>query len=146
TVLLLSRQKVATLNAVPVKTRREGALRGGYIAVQETSTLERILIGTGSELGLAVEAAKQLGSGTRVVSMPCCERFDRQSAEYRESVLPAACQNRTAIEAGVTGLWWKYVGCQGKVVGIDRFGISAPGDTVMRELGISVENLVSVAR
>ena len=104
------------------------------------------MLATGSELAVAIEAASKLGSGTRVVSMPCCERFDRQTAEYRESVLPATCHNRVAIEAGVTGLWWKYVGTAGKVVGIDRFGLSAPGDTVMQQLGITVEHLVSVCR
>jgi transketolase len=146
TALLLSRQKVPTLQAIPVATRREGAARGGYVAVRETSELERILIATGSELALAIEAAKRLGAGTRVVSMPCCERFDRQSDAYRDSVLPGACRRRIAIEAGVSGLWWKYVGCQGQVVGIDRFGLSAPGHAAMEHLGISVDHLVAVAK
>lgn len=75
----------------------------------------------------------------RIVSMPCMERFDRQDAAYRESVLPAACTKRIAIEAGVSGLWWKYVGTQGQIIGIDRFGISAPGATVFKELGITAE-------
>jgi transketolase len=88
-------------------------------------------------------AADTLGDGVRVVSMPCFERFDRQGAEYRESVLPAACSRRVAIEAGVSGLWWKYVGMNGKVIGIDRFGISAPGDTVMKELGMSPESILA---
>jgi transketolase len=79
----------------------------------------------------AVEGAKGK-PGVRVVSLPCFERFDRQSAEYRESVLPAACTKRIAIEAGVSGLWWKYVGTQGQIIGIDRFGISAPGNTVFK--------------
>jgi transketolase len=72
-------------------------------------------------------------------------RFDTQSAEYKESVLPAACVKRIAIEAGVSALWYKYVGLEGKVIGIDRFGISAPGDTVMAELGMNASNVVSVA-
>jgi transketolase len=142
TAILLTRQKVPTLNQVPLDERRQGAAAGGYVVRRESAVLERILIGTGSELSLALAAAEKLGPGTRVVSMPCCERFDRQSAEYRESVLPAACTNRLAIEAGVTGLWWKYVGLQGQVVGIDRFGLSAPGDTAMKELGITVEAIV----
>jgi transketolase len=146
TALLLSRQKVLTLHAIDVAVRRAGVARGGYIVVHETGELERILIGTGSELALAIEAATRLGPGTRVVSMPCSQRFDRQSATYRESVLPASCRKRFAIEAGVTDLWWKYVGCEGRVVGIDRFGLSAPGDKVMQELGITVEHLVAVAR
>ena len=89
-------------------------------------------------------AAGQLGDGVRVVSMPCMERFDRQTADYKESVLPSACTKRVAIEAGVSAPWWKYVGTAGTVVGIDRFGISAPGGTVMSELGMTPENLVEV--
>ena len=113
---------------------------------KETGPLTTILLGTGSELQHAVKAAEELGDGVRVVSMPCLERFDRQSAEYRESVLPAACTKRVAIEAGVSGLWWKYVGTAGDVVGIDRFGISAPGDTVMAELGMNPETLVKAVK
>ena len=146
TALLLTRQKVPTLNQIPLKQRREGAAAGGYIAKKESGTLQRILLASGSELSVALDAADQLGDGTRVVSMPCFERFDRQDEAYRESVLPAACSARVAIEAGVSGLWSKYVGLQGKVVGIDRFGISAPGNTVMNELGISAENVVKVAK
>lgn len=93
-----------------------------------------------------MKAAEELGDGVRVVSMPCMERFDRQSAEYRESVLPSACRKRVAMEAGVSGLWWKYVGTEGAVVGIDRFGISAPGDIVMEELGMTAKNLVRVVK
>ena len=76
--------------------------------------------------------------------MPCTEIFDRQPQSYRDEVLPPSCKHRIAIEAGVTGLWWKYVGLEGKVLGIDRFGISAPGNTVMKELGMTAENLASV--
>jgi transketolase len=146
TLLALTRQVLPTLNEIPAQTRREGALQGGYIAVKETATLERILIATGSELQLAIAAAKQLGGGTRVVSMPSTERFDRQSAEYRESVLPASCRKRVAIEAGVSALWYKYVGLDGKVVAIDRFGMSAPAPTVFKELGITTEALVAAAQ
>ncbi|MDG2382645.1 MAG: transketolase [Pirellulaceae bacterium] len=146
TALLLTRQKVKTLNQIPVSRRREGALRGGYIAVPETGDLNLILLATGSELELAVAAAAEIGDGVRVVSMPCFERFDRQSAEYQAEVLPASCTRRAAIEAGVSGLWYKYVGTAGKVVGIDRFGLSAPGPTVMSELGITTDHLVSVCR
>jgi transketolase len=137
TMLLLTRQKVPTLREVPVSARREGALRGGYIALKETGTLEVILIATGSELQHALAAAKQVGAGARVVSMPCCERFDRQPVEYRNEVLPPSCRRRAAIEAGVTALWHKYVGLEGAIVGIDRLGLSAPGDQVLRELGIT---------
>ncbi|QQL45520.1 transketolase [Sulfuriroseicoccus oceanibius] len=146
TLLLLSRQNVKTQSQIPAKDRRVGAEKGGYIARKESAALETILIATGSELDLAMQAAEQLGAGTRVVSMPCMERFDRQSAEYRESVLPAACTKRVAVEAGVSGLWWKYVGTAGQVVGIDRFGISAPGNTVFSELGMTVDNIVETAK
>ncbi len=146
TLIALTRQALPTLNDIPAQTRREGALKGGYIAVKESGPLERILIATGSELQYAIAAAKTLGGGTRVVSMPSTERFDRQSAEYRESVLPKDCRKRVAIEAGVTGLWYKYVGLDGKVVGIDRFGLSAPAPIVFKELGITTEALVAAAQ
>jgi transketolase len=81
----------------------------------------------------------------RVVSVPCFERFNRQPAAYREEVLPAACRKRVSIEAGVTGLWHQYTGLDGRVVGIDRFGLSAPGPTVMKVLGITPEAVVAAA-
>jgi transketolase len=146
TMLLLTRQKVPTQNDIPVRNRRDGVLKGAYVAVRESAALERILIATGSELQHAIEAAKQLGPATRVVSMPCMERFDRQPDSYRNEILPPDCLNRIAIEAGVSGLWYKYVGIDGKIVGIDRFGMSAPGDTVMSELGMSAESLVAASR
>lgn len=93
----------------------------GYVAIKETGDLKVIIIATGSELHLAVAAAQQIGNGVRVVSMPCTSRFDRQPAEYRESVLPASATKRVAVEAGVTEFWYKYVGFEGKVIGIDRY-------------------------
>ena len=120
--------------------------KGGYIAKRETAELDLILLSCGSELQHALAAAKELGDGTRVVSMPCFERFERQSAEYREEVIPSACRRRVAIEAGVTGLWYQYVGLDGKVVGMDRFGLSAPGDQVMKELGIDAQHVIDAAR
>ncbi len=146
TAIILTRQKVGTQSDIPVKTRREGALKGGYIAKQETGDLKAILLASGSELDHIIDAAKELGDGIRVVSMPCMERFDRQDEAYRESVLPAACTTRVAIEAGVSGLWWKYVGSAGQVIGINRFGISAPGGTVMKELGMTPENVVNTLK
>jgi transketolase len=146
TLLALTRQALPTLNDIPVATRREGVLKGAYIAHKETAPLTRILIGTGSELQYALAAAKILGASTRVVSMPCTSRFDRQSAEYRESILPNACRQRVAIEAGVTHLWSKYVGLDGKVVGIDRFGLSAPAPIAFKELGLTTEALVAAAQ
>jgi transketolase len=138
TLLALSRQDLLHQGGISSAARREGTLKGGYVLVQETAVLEAIVIATGSEVQHAVAGAKGK-PGVRVVSMPCTEIFDRQTAAYKEEVLPAACVKRVAIEAGVTGLWWKYVGTQGQVIGIDRFGISAPGNTVFKELGITGE-------
>ena len=146
TLIALTRQAVPMLTDIPPHIRRAGVLKGGYVAVQETAPLTMILIATGSELQLALAAAKELGAGTRVVSMPSTERFDRQSAEYREGILPDACRKRVAIEAGVTSYWRKYVGLDGKIVGIDRFGLSAPAALVFKELGITTEALVAAAR
>lgn len=146
TLLALSRQDIPNQGSIAASVRREGTLKGGYVLIKETGALKTILLATGSELQHAVNAAKQLGDGVRVVSMPCFERFERQSAAYRSEVLPPTCTHRIAIEAGVSGLWWKYVGLSGKVIGIDRFGISAPGDVVMKELGMTAENLVAVAK
>ncbi len=146
TLIALSRQALPLLNDIPPHIRRTGVLKGGYVAVQETAPLTLIILATGSELSLAVAAAKELGAGTRVVSMPSFFRFDRQSAEYRESILPSSCRNRVAVEAGVTGLWRGYVGLEGKVVGIDRFGLSAPGPQIFKELGITTEAVVTAAR
>ena len=146
TAIVLSRQGVPNLTRIPVQERRQGVLKGGYIAKKESGSLNTILIGAGSELQLALKAAEELGSGVRVVSMPSFERFERQSADYREYVLPSGCKQRVAVEAGVTQIWHQYVGLEGKVVGIDRFGLSADGGLVLRELGISAENVVSAAR
>ena len=145
TGLILTRQGVPNLSEISVSDRREGVLKGGYIARKETEELELIILASGSEVSVAMEAASQLGNSVRVVSMPCMERFDRQDAEYRDSVLPKGFRHRMAVEAGVSDLWRKYVGLEGVVVGIDRFGLSAPGDTVLSELGISVENVVKQA-
>lgn len=145
TVLSLTRQGVPNINTATSEERRHGVLKGGYVIKKETGPLEVILIGTGSEVQHAIAAADEIGPGARVVSMPSMLRFDGQSDEYKESVLPSSCTKRIAIEAGVTGLWYKYVGLEGKVLGIDRFGISAPGNTVMAELGMTGSNVVSAA-
>ncbi len=146
TLLALSRQAVPLMSQVPVKERREGALKGGYIAKKETGKLDLILLSAGSELQHAMKAAESLGAGTRVVSMPCFERFDRQSAEYREEVLPKSCRRRVAIESTVTVTWAPYVGLDGAIIGINRFGISAPAPEVMKVLGITAEHVVEVAK
>ncbi len=146
TLLSLTRQAVPMLNDATVAERRAGVEKGAYIILPEKGPLTTILLGAGSEVQYAVEAAKQLGDGVRVVSVPCFERFDRQSDEYRESILPNAIRKRVAIEAGVSDLWFKYVGLDGKVVGIDRFGLSAPGATIFKVLGITTENLVKTVQ
>merc|ERR1712232_64142 len=137
TALILSRQNVDQNNDLDYLARREGALKGGYVAKKETEDLDTIIIATGSEVQHALKVAADMPSA-RVVSMPCFEAFERQSDEYKESVLPSECTKRIAIEAGVTALWYKYAS---KVVGVDRFGFSAPGDIVMSELGMTPENL-----
>ena len=144
--LFLTRQTVPTYNEASVSTRREGAALGGYVLKKETGALDTILLASGSEVEHCMKAAEQLGDGVRVVSMPCMERFDRQSDEYRASVLPSSCTRRVAIEAGVSPLWVKYTGFEGKVLGIDRFGISAPGDIVMAELGMTADHVVKAAQ
>jgi transketolase len=144
--LILSRQNLPSLDSIPVATRRQGTLKGAYIARQETATLTHLLIGTGSELQLALAAAEDLGAGVRVVSMPSMEIFSRQTKAYQEEILPASCTKRVSIEAGVTISWGRYVGTAGKALGTDRFGLSAPGDIIMRELGMTKEAVVAAAK
>jgi len=146
TMLVLTRQNLPTQNDIPVATRREGVVHGGYIAKKETGKLEFILLASGSELQHALKAAETLGAGARVVSMPCFERFERQSAEYKESVLPKSCRKRVSIEAGISDPWFRYVGLDGKTVAIDRFGLSAPGNIVMEQLGITAAKVVEAAK
>ncbi|MFP4427950.1 MAG: transketolase, partial [Desulfovermiculus sp.] len=126
--LLFSRQNTAHQDRSPDMV--QAIARGGYILFDSDRSPQAIIIATGSEVELAVEAARNLeekGHAVRVVSMPCVEVFEAQSQEYKESVLPARVQIRVAVEAGSSDLWYKYVGSNGRVVGIDRFGESAPG-------------------
>jgi len=146
TLLALTRQVVPILNDVDVKMRREGVARGGYIAKKEKGKLDLIIMSCGSELQHALAAAKELGDGARVVSMPCFERFNRQSEKYRDDVLPKSCRKRVAIEAGVAEIWYQYVGLDGKVVGLHEFGLSAPGAEVMKERGIDAKHVVEAAK
>ena len=124
--------------------------RGGYVlADAESGAPEVILIATGSEVGIAMEAKAALdaaGTPTRVVSMPSTDVFDRQDAAYRESVLPNAVRKRVAVEAGITDFWRKYVGLDGAVIGIDRFGASAPGDVLFKHFGFTAEAIVEAAK
>jgi transketolase len=137
TALIFSRQNIVQNSEMDYMERRNGAMKGAYVAKKESAALELIIMATGSEVPHALDAAKDM-PGARVVSMPCMEVFDRQSDDYRESVLPSSCTKRIAMEAGVSGLWYKYAS---KVVGVDRFGFSAPGDIVMKELGMTADNL-----
>jgi transketolase len=122
--------------------------KGGYVLLDSTTAPEIILIATGSEVQLAVEAHSQLtaqGKAVRVVSMPCCDEFDKQSEEYQLSVLPSELSKRIAIEAGIADYWYKYVGLNGKVIGMNSFGESAPAEQLFEMFGFSVENVVNSA-
>jgi transketolase len=117
--------------------------KGGYVLKDCDGTPEVILIATGSEVQLAMGAAEKLAARKiRVVSMPSTTQFDAQDAAYRESVLPSAVTRRVAVEAAVTDGWYKYVGLNGRVVGINRFGESAPDKVLFKEFGFTVENVV----
>ena len=123
--------------------------RGGYILQKESGTLDAIIIATGSEVELATAAATRLaaeGLGVRVVSMPCAEQFRAQDVDYREAVLPPAVRARVAVEAAHPDYWYRFVGLDGAVVGIDRFGMSAPGPLIMQTLGVTVDNVVATVR
>ena len=120
--------------------------RGGYVLKDSVGSPEYILIATGSEVALAMQAAEQLGDGARVVSMPSTSVFDRQDAVYRDAVLPKACRKRIAIEAGVRDFWRKYVGLDGAVIGIDTYGASAPAEKLYPHFGITVDAAVAAAR
>jgi transketolase len=149
TALAFSRQKVALIDRTKFASADDTA-KGAYILAEaSTGEPKLILIATGSEVGLAMQAREQLeaeGVGTRVVSMPCWELFDEQSAEYRESVLPRSIKARFAIEAGVSMGWAKYVGDEGDMLAVDKFGASAPAEVVFREYGFTVENVVKKAK
>ncbi|MBS0215971.1 MAG: transketolase [Proteobacteria bacterium] len=120
--------------------------RGGYILKDSVGTPDIILIATGSEVGLAMDAAAQLGERVRVVSMPSTDVFDRQDAAYREAVLPNAVRKRVAIEAGTADFWRKYVGLDGAVVGMTGYGASAPADVLFKHFGFTVEHVVEAAK
>jgi len=146
TALILTRQNVKEQSGVPKEVRRNGTLKGGYIMKKEKGALKAIIMASGSEVEHAMKAAQELGDGIRVVSMPCMDVFNKQSAQYKEEVLPKSCTKRIAMEAGVGAYWYQYVGLEGKVVSVERFGFSAPGNIVMKELGMTAENLVKEAK
>jgi transketolase len=157
TALALTRQKVGLIDRTRF-AKAEGTRRGGYVlaeaseaqsAKSKVPSPQLILIATGSEVSLALDAREKLeseGVATRVVSMPCTELFEEQTQAYRDEVLPPSVTARLAIEAGVRQGWDRYVGPQGDVICLDRFGVSAPGEVAMRELGFNVENVLQHAR
>ena len=160
--LLLSRQNIPVLDRAAVASA-EGLERGGYVLWDSFDAVpgsadrqagagngpDLILISTGAEVPLTLQAGQELaaeGARVRVVSMPCMELFEAQPPEYRELVLPREVTARLAIEPGATMSWWKWVGLDGDVLGLDRFGASAPGAIVLEKLGFSIENITSRAR
>lgn len=147
TTLIFSRQN---LTQQPRSAEQlANVYRGGYVLKDCAGTPDVILIATGSEVGITVEAADQLtaaGRKVRVVSMPSTDAFDKQDAAYRESVLPAAVSARVAVEAGIADYWYKYVGLNGAIVGMTTFGESAPAEQLFKEFGFTVENVVAKAQ
>ncbi|TBV81820.1 MAG: transketolase [Desulfobulbaceae bacterium] len=144
--LLLSRQNLPHQVRTPAQIA--AIARGGYILLDCCKTPDLIIIATGSEVELAVNAARRLneqGRKTRVVSLPCLEIFEAQDEAYRQKVLPSAVEARIAIEAGSTAGWHKYVGSKGKIIGLDRFGESAPADELFKLFGFTVENVLKTA-
>ncbi len=147
TSLVLTRQGLPHQNRATDQVAN--IARGGYVLKDSDGTPDILLIATGSEVALAVDAAEALaadGIQARVVSMPSTDVFDAQDKDYQESVLPAAVTARVAIEAGVTDGWWRYVGTQGRVVGLDRFGESAPAGELFEHFGFTTVNVVTVAK
>ncbi|MBP4134545.1 transketolase-like TK C-terminal-containing protein, partial [Gallibacterium anatis] len=145
--LIFTRQNLAQMdrNAEQLANVR----RGAYILKDCEGTPELIFIATGSEVELAVKAAEQLtaeGHKVRVVSMPSTNVFDKQDAAYKESVLPSNIKKRVAIEAGIADFWYKYVGLEGRIVGMNRFGESAPAGELFKLFGFTVDNVVAKAK
>ena len=142
--MIFSRQTLP--HQVGAAEQIEGVHRGGYVLMREQGDLDAIVIATGSEVALAVEAAGRLteaGRGVRVVSMPCAEVFEAQEAGYREAVLPSDVLARVAVEAGHTDFWYKYVGLDGRVVGMSSFGESAPAEALFQHFGLTVDNVAA---
>ena len=145
TLIAFTRQGVPNLAASSI----ENGMKGGYVAIDCDGTPDLILIGTGSEVGLCVDAAAKLtedGKKVRVVSLPSWELFDAQSNEYKESVLPAAVTKRLSVEAAIPMGWAKYVGAEGASLAADSFGASAPGGVMMEKFGFTVDNVVAKAK
>ncbi len=148
TALALTRQKVPVIDRKQF-AKADGLRKGAYVLADSETTPKLILIATGSEVSVALEAREKLeaeGIPTRVVSMPCMELFEEQSREYRDEVLPPSITARLAVEAGVRQGWDRYVGPTGDVICLERFGASAPGEIALRELGFNVDNVVKHAQ
>ncbi|MDR1413809.1 MAG: transketolase [Puniceicoccales bacterium] len=143
TALILSRQDLPLLSEINVEKKRKGAQDGAYVARNEIGKLERIILASGSELHLAMQAAKSF-SGTRVVSMPCMEAFERQPDAYRNAILPKSCTNAIAIEAGISMPWHKYVGTNGGIIAVNDFGYSGQPRDLLNDFGITLENLKKI--
>jgi transketolase len=148
--LALTRQKLPTLPGT-AELAREGVARGGYVLREASGSAgpSLILIATGSELQLAFAAAETLeadGIPTRVVSLPCWERFEAQDAAYRDAVLPPTVRARVSIEIGVTLGWDRWVGDEGAIIGLDHFGASAPAGTIFEKFGFTAERVAAVGR
>jgi len=146
--LALTRQNIEVLDRDEVASA-DGVERGGYVLWDSAAAPEIILIATGSEVAPTLAAARTLageGTAVRVVSMPCTELFEAQTVDYREDVLPARVHARLAVEAGASLSWWRWVGERGDVLGVDRFGASAPGATVLAEYGFTPENILARAK
>ncbi|KAA3637443.1 MAG: transketolase, partial [Bacteroidetes bacterium] len=145
TILVLTRQGLPTVDRHSGEfAGAENTQKGGYVLTEDEG-FDRIIIATGSEVEIALNAKAQLNEKeikVRVVSMPSTDVFDAQDGAYKASVLPAGVTNRVAIEAGATGSWYKYVGSGGKVIGLDHFGASAPYKTLYKEFGITAEAIV----
>ncbi len=140
TSLVFSRQGLPFQQRTPEQIAN--IARGGYVLRDCDGTPDCIVIATGSEVDLAVKAAEASEKKVRVVSMPSTNVFDQQDADYRESVLPSSVQNRVVVEAAATEGWWKYAGCNGRILGIDTFGESAPAGELFKEFGFTVENVL----
>ena len=147
TSLILTRQKLP--HQLRSKDQVQDISKGGYVLSDCNGIPDIILIATGSEVGITMEASKTLteeGINVRVVSMPCTNLFDQQEKAYMQSVLPIECSCRLAVEAGVTDGWWRYVGSSGAVLGIDRFGLSAPAEELFEYFGFTAGNIVGKAK
>ncbi len=145
TVLAMSRQNLPNLEGSSI----DAVAKGAYVLSDDAGTPDIILIGTGSEVGLCVEAAGKLraeGKKVRIVSMPCMELFAEQSAEYQESVLPKAVTKRLVVEAGSSFGWDRYFGTEGAIIATDTFGASAPGNVMFEKFGFTVDNVVAKAK